>query len=241
MEARRNKIVDLQIEKLRLLGKEEQALEIERSRIIKEIEEQYINPEVIVKLQNEIWDLGDAANNAASGLSSVIEELQKFHTDLLSGAQSSLGIREQGLAARSEFLQMSQMARKGDVEAIDDLPSYATAYLDAARAAGFDYADAFRLVQREINQTIGQYSFDGGGTVSGPASGYTIPTTFHGIEHIVTDSNMGEVVNVLTEVKGLLTEIRNTDGNINLKTIRIERMLDRVIQGGTEVRTTEVA
>jgi len=39
----------------------------------------------------------------------------------------------------------------------------------------------------------------------------------------------------------VLLSIRDTDGNINKLTIKTHRILDRVTQGGTEIRTTEIA
>jgi hypothetical protein len=52
---------------------------------------------------------------------------------------------------------------------------------------------------------------------------------------------MQGVKEVLTEVRDLLVSIRDTDGNINKLTIKTNRILDRVTQGGTEIRTKEVA
>jgi hypothetical protein len=86
-----------------------------------------------------------------------------------------------------------------------------------------------------------KYSFAGGGTVTGPDSGYFMPTTFHGTEHITPDSQMQGVKEVLTEVRDLLISIRDTDGNINKLTIKTNRILDRVTQGGNEIRTKEIA
>jgi hypothetical protein len=68
-----------------------------------------------------------------------------------------------------------------------------------------------------------------------------MPTTFHGTEHITPDSQMQGVKEVLTEVRDLLISIRDTDGNINKLTIKTNRILDRVTQGGNEIRTKEIA
>ena len=83
--------------------------------------------------------------------------------------------------------------------------------------------------------------FADGGTVSGPDSGYFMPTIFHGIEHITPDSQMTEVKEVLGEVKDILISIRDTGGNVNKLTIQTNRLLDRVTQGGTEIRVKEIA
>ena len=84
-------------------------------------------------------------------------------------------------------------------------------------------------------------SFAGGGTVRGPASGYTIPTTFHGTEHITPDSQMAEVKEVLADVRGVLIQIRDTAGAINLTSLKSHRILDRATQGGDKVRVVEAA
>jgi hypothetical protein len=95
--------------------------------------------------------------------------------------------------------------------------------------------------QAILDSYLDRYGFASGGTVTGPDSGYFMPTTFHGTEHITPDSQMQGVKEVLTEVRDLLVSIRDTDGNINKLTIKTNRILDRVTQGGTEIRTKEVA
>jgi hypothetical protein len=91
------------------------------------------------------------------------------------------------------------------------------------------------------NELKSRYGFATGGTVSGPETGYFLPTTFHGTEHITPDSQMQGVKEVLTEVRDLLVSIRDTDGNINKLTIKTNRILDRVTQGGNEIRIKEIA
>lgn len=86
-----------------------------------------------------------------------------------------------------------------------------------------------------------EYGFSNGGTVTGPDSGYFLPTTFHGTEHITPDSEMTDVKEVLGEVKDILISIRDTGGNVNKLTIQTNRLLDRVTQGGTEMRVREIA
>jgi predicted nucleic acid-binding Zn-ribbon protein len=144
----------------------------------------------------------------------------------------------------------------GDITYDDMYPSW----VDSAGVQNaYDYAnrgsmgvnDEFRApdgtlttladVMRESGIVPDDYSFADGGTVTGPESGYFMPTTFHGTEHITPDSQMQGVKEVLTEVRDLLVSIRDTDGNINKLTIKTNRILDRVTQGGTEIRTKEVA
>jgi hypothetical protein len=84
-------------------------------------------------------------------------------------------------------------------------------------------------------------SFSGGGTISGPAGGYTVATTFHGTEHITPDSQMAEVTEVLADVRGVLIQIRDTAGAINLTGLKSHRILDRATQGGDKVRVVEAA
>ena len=52
---------------------------------------------------------------------------------------------------------------------------------------------------------------------------------------------MTEVKEVLGEVKDILISIRDTGGNVNKLTIQTNRLLDRVTQGGTEMRVREIA
>lgn len=84
-------------------------------------------------------------------------------------------------------------------------------------------------------------SFAGGGTITGPSGGYTVSTTFHGTEHITPDSQMAEVKDVLSEVKGVLIQIRDTAGDQNLTGKKLFRAIDRVTQGQDTIRTQAVA
>jgi hypothetical protein len=52
---------------------------------------------------------------------------------------------------------------------------------------------------------IDEYSFADGGIISGPSSGYTIPTTFHGVERITPESDF-------QDMKGLLQQLVNKSG-----------------------------
>jgi len=71
-------------------------------------------------------------------------------------------------------------------------------------------------------------SFADGGIISGPMSGYTLPTTFHGVEHISTDADMKDVKSLLTKLVSITnkgdgkTEVRVYIGNKELKTITAE-------------------
>jgi hypothetical protein len=56
------------------------------------------------------------------------------------------------------------------------------------------------------------YGFADGGTIYGPASGYTVPTTFHGIEHITPDREMKEVKSLLRELVSMSGRGGNADG-----------------------------
>jgi len=118
------------------------------------------------------------------------------------------------------------------IEAIESLENAIT----ELTGSGY-YADS--VDSRSSNKEI---PFADGGTISGSTAGYSIPeATFHGTEHIIPGSQMKEVANLLSEVKDVLVSIRDTDGNINKLTIKTNRILDRVTQGGTTIRTTEIA
>jgi len=70
-------------------------------------------------------------------------------------------------------------------------------------------------------------SFDNGGVISGPMSGYTLPTTFHGIEHITTDSDMKDIKKLLqnlvaTGKSGDNVVVKVSIGNKELKEITAE-------------------
>jgi hypothetical protein len=85
-----------------------------------------------------------------------------------------------------------------------------------------------------------KYSFSAGGTVTGPASGFTLPTTFHGVEHITPDSQMSAVKGELAEIRKVLVMMLNTDGDQKKYARKIWQILDGS-QRGDMALTTEAA
>jgi hypothetical protein len=53
------------------------------------------------------------------------------------------------------------------------------------------------IFQRDLKS---YYGFADGGTIYGPTSGYTVPATFHGTEHITPDSQMQDVKQLLQQL-----------------------------------------
>jgi hypothetical protein len=60
----------------------------------------------------------------------------------------------------------------------------------------------------------GLASFKIGGTIYGPETGYTIPTTFHGIEHIVPNQEMQDVKALL---QYLVANVKGTDSDSDIE------------------------
>ena len=83
--------------------------------------------------------------------------------------------------------------------------------LAAIEAAGYSLESHYEAWGKD--EVDGDYSFAGGGTVSGSSAGYTIPTTFHGTEHITPDSQMIGVKEELSEIRELLFSMLNVDGD----------------------------
>jgi hypothetical protein len=62
-------------------------------------------------------------------------------------------------------------------------------------------------------QTNPAASFAGGGVISGPMSGYTVPVTFHGKEHISTDSDMKDVKSLL---QAIVSQSQSGNGTVRV-------------------------
>ena len=84
------------------------------------------------------------------------------------------------------------------------------------------------------------FSAQGGGTVTGPDSGYSVPVTFHGTEHIVPAGQMKEVKQELSDIKEVLVCIMNTNGDQNKTSKKLYRILDRASQGNEYLMTKAV-
>jgi hypothetical protein len=88
--------------------------------------------------------------------------------------------------------------------------------------------DAYTSNFADTQQVESSVGFAGGGIISGPMSGYTIPTTFHGVEHITTDADMRDIKSLLKTLvnsggqNGDTTQVRVFIGNKELKSITAE-------------------
>lgn len=80
-----------------------------------------------------------------------------------------------------------------------------------------------------------------GGIISGPGSGYNLPeVTFHGTEYVIPGNQMEGVTDVLCEVKKLLVQVRDTNGDQNKTNKKLYRIIDRVSQGEEYLMTKAV-
>jgi hypothetical protein len=72
------------------------------------------------------------------------------------------------------------------------------------------YSDDVDNAFEELRDDIG---FAGGGSISGPMSGYTVPVTFHGKEHISTDSDMKDVKSLL---QAIVSQSQSGNGTVRV-------------------------
>ena len=80
-----------------------------------------------------------------------------------------------------------------------------------------------------------------GGMISGPESGYNLPAvTFHGTEHVIPGNQMKGVTDALHEVKELLVQVRDTNGDQNKTNKKLYRIIDKVSQGEEYLMTKAV-
>jgi hypothetical protein len=92
--------------------------------------------------------------------------------------------------------------------------NYLSSYLDVAAAVQRgEFATGLQHYQM-YGADEGR-AFKDGGIISGPMSGYTVPTTFHGTEHITTDSDMKGVVKLLQQLVN--KNVASGEGNIEIK------------------------
>lgn len=189
-------------------------------------------------------DLGDAFKN-------LVEDIQSYRNELLSSGTSPLGLPAQYSYASSQLQEAVQGMYSKNAEtaqaAIAKIPDLSRTFLGLSEKMGgigqysADYARVLALLNTAEGIAGAKASFAGGGTISGPAGGYTIPTTFHGTEHITPDSQMSEVKEVLSDVRGVLIQIRDVGGAQNLATSRLYKIIDRVTQKQDYVRMKAVS
>jgi hypothetical protein len=201
----------------------------------------------LTEINSSVLSLTEAQNNYFDLLIAAIKAGFSEYQDELGLATSAAGVSSSQYAssgtAGSAGTQGTNIIEPDWWEGSAYQKEYGDNY--AMVLGSHDWNDPYGSGGRTMSDYWGKRAktakFADGGTVSGPDSGYFMPTTFHGIEHITPDSEMTEVKEVLGEVKDILISIRDTGGNVNKLTIQTNRLLDRVTQGGTEMRVKEIA
>jgi DNA repair exonuclease SbcCD ATPase subunit len=97
--------------------------------------------------------------------------------------------------------------------------------------------DALRERMQEEPDNTETTGFASGGTVSGPNSGYSMPVTFHGTEHITPDSQMKDVKVQLQEIKQVLSMMLNTSGDQKKYAKKMWQILDGSSRGDLPLTT----
>lgn len=98
------------------------------------------------------------------------------------------------------------------------------------------------------NQALLDLAMFNAGIVTVPAGGMAddpliadVVTGYSPAPVTTNSQDMKDVAAVLSEVKGVLIQIRDTNGDINLNGKKLQRILDRVTQGETTIRIKAVA
>jgi hypothetical protein len=165
------------------------------------------------------------------------EEIQAAYLEAQADFNDS-SFREDIRYWEAELARMDLLIN-GNTDIKTSLDAYTVALSGAISGGYADLAGEIESLTEALGIAGGesQASFAGGGTISGPSSGYTLPVTFHGTEHITTDNQMAEVAGLLSDVRAVLVQIRDTAGNINLTTIKSHRIVDRVTGGEDSLQT----
>ena len=211
----------------------------------------------LTEINNSVLSLGESfalyiaslSNSIASGFNNFQAEYAETNLSLSPGGSSvaSTPYSSDSISNTNFYNQVVPTAETASDLLYDRAASaFAAGAISSGTYANLvNQADSMGQLGSEdqliLDSYLDRYGFKTGGTVTGPDSGYFMPTTFHGIEHITPDSEMTEVKEVLGEVKDILISIRDTGGNVNKLTIQTNRLLDRVTQGGTEMRVKEIA
>ena len=211
----------------------------------------------LTEINNSVLSLGESfalyiaslSNSIASGFNNFQAEYAETNLSLSPGGASvaSTPYSSDSISNTNFYNQVVPTAETASDLLYDRAASaFAAGAISSGTYANLvNQADSMGQLGSEdqliLDSYLDRYGFKTGGTVTGPDSGYFMPTTFHGTEHITPDSEMTEVKEVLGEVKDILISIRDTGGNVNKLTIQTNRLLDRVTQGGTEMRVKEIA
>jgi len=114
------------------------------------------------------------------------------------------------------------------------------------KGAAYPDLDIAQLGQ-DINKLTSAYGYAEGGIATGPKSGYS--ALLHGTEAIIPMGG-GDIPlvikndyskDLLSEIKALRSEIKQIGTNNAMKVKKIEKTLQKVTQGLTTIRTTEIA
>ena len=187
---------------------------------------------------------------------SMLDELENININILSltdaeaaytaativAMDPGTSLEESYLAAKAQ--QANEAIAAGDATVLANLAAFG---LSTTSVTADDIASAFAqsgLTAAEHYAQYGQYEdipgFADGGTITGPSSGYTIPTTFHGTEHITPDSEMTGVKKELAGIKKILLSILNVDADNGDFLYDIVKLYKRNMKGGTNFRTLVV-
>jgi len=154
---------------------------------------------------NRIEELTAAEDELTAARESALTSVQGLIDNIM--GSSDLPQSKEYMTGRYDDLYASAIS---DPEAVSDFTSFASTFLDFMT----DYGDpsTTESILSDLRFLSSDHelgaSFAGGGIISGPMSGYTLPTTFHGVEHITTDSDM-------QDVKSLLRQLVNKSSNSN--------------------------
>jgi len=132
----------------------------------------------------------------------------------------------------------------GNISLQTAFENYQTALINAVGTGYESLSSRFldELANLEIRaEDATGLSFAGGGTVKGPSTGYSVPVTFHGVEHITPDSQMVDIKRLLERIHQKLIEMGEDGAQSRKNTKRIKQMFDRATQGQNYLRVQDVA
>jgi hypothetical protein len=167
--------------------------------------------------------------------------------------------------AAAEFASKTALARAGDQDAAKALPALLRAMLDAASAEGMSQLDYLRIAGRGAASLEETAALVGGGvpqletdkpmlpgvpgvdTVGRPIYMPTIATADLGVAlygRAETDQQMAlqkQVDDLVAAVRSLSADVRATGEAMVMQQVKANNLWDGVTQGGTTIRTKEVA
>jgi len=169
-------------------------------------------------------NLIDAENELTAARESALDNIQSLIDNIMGGSNGP--VSADYMQSHYDELYGAAIA---DPESVSDFTSFASQFLDWATDYGSPAVTEQVLSDAGFLQNLYSQpapSFDDGGIISGPMSGYTIPTTFHGVEHITTDNDMKDIKSILQKLVnnsgGGDTQIRVFIGDKELKSLTAE-------------------